>query len=440
MTLNGFVAAFRRHFPDLLGRPVLVALSGGADSVALLSLFHDAAADLRCEVAAAHVHHHQRGVAADDDAAYCRELCERLGVKLVVEHLEPGRPRGASPEAWWRQERYRVLEAVRNRLGCAAVATAHTRDDQAETVLLKLLRGAGPRGVAGIRRRTGFVVRPLLDMPRAALREYLAAAKVSWREDGSNADQAYPRAWVRHRVLPTVAARFPHAADHLAAFAADLAADEELLSRTLGERAVWPELGRPVAAELVAALPESLRRRWVLGLAERLPLGEPPSRRQIEHVSAMLSGGQPAAVDLGRRWVLARRGELVVLQPPPLPRFAPRPAEWPSRAELPGGFVGVLGAASAPGARHRARLHRRVCECAVSWRSVVPGERFAGVPVARRLAACGVPAQWRRAWPVLQAGDTMVWLPAVGVADGWAEDGTEGVAVALEEPWERHDR
>jgi tRNA(Ile)-lysidine synthase len=440
MTLNGFAAAFRRHFPDILGRPILVALSGGADSVALLSLFHESVSDLGCVVSAAHVHHHQRGVAADGDAAYCRELCNRLGVKLVVEHLAPERPRGTSPEAWWRRERYRALEAVRERLGCAAVATAHTRDDQAETVLLKLFRGSGPRGVAAIRRRVGLVVRPLLDVPRAALREYLAERELSWREDGSNADLAYPRARVRHGVLPAIVAAFPHAPEHIAAFASSLAADEVLLSGLLAEHGVWPEVGRPVPSALVAALPAPLLRRWVLELAGRLPLAEPPSRRQLDGVSGMLESGQPAAVDLGRRWVLRLRGNTLLLQPPPIQPFAPRPVALPSRVELPGGFVGVLGGSLSPSARHRATLHSRLRERVVSWRSVVPGERFGGAAVMRRLAAKGLPAQWRQAWPVLLAGDTIVWLPAVGVAEGWGEDGAEGVAVGLEEPWERHDR
>src|SRR5208337_3531897 len=155
-----------QRFPDLIGAPIVVALSGGGDSVALLLLLREASERLHCPVHAAHVHHHLRGEDADADAAYCGELCGRVGVPLVVEHLAPERPPGSSPEAWWRRQRYRALEGVRRRCGAAVVATAHTRDDQAETVLLKLLRGAGPRGVAGIRPRVGNVIRPLLEVPR----------------------------------------------------------------------------------------------------------------------------------------------------------------------------------------------------------------------------------------------------------------------------------
>jgi tRNA(Ile)-lysidine synthase len=442
MTPTEFSAAFRQLFPDLVGKPILVALSGGADSVALLCLFHESFPDIGCPVHAAHVHHHLRGAEADADAAYCHELCERLALSLVVEHLDPTRPRGASPEAWWRHERYRLLEGVRQRLGCAGLATAHTRDDQAETVLLKLLRGAGPRGVAGVRRRSGAVVRPLLDFRREELRGFLSARGVQWREDASNADPALPRAWVRHRLAPLLAEAFPGSVTHLADFAAALAEDDALLGAMLAERGTWPEVGGTVPVEGVAALPRALLRRWVLELASCLPLAEPPSRRQLEAVTTMVARGSPAAVDLGRRWVLRRRGDALVLSPPPLRGFDSCAAVVPSRIELPGGFVGNLGL---PGcqAAHRASLHPRIAEAGAAWRSVRPGERFGGggaTLISHLLARAKVPAEWRRAWPVLEVGGRMVWLPAVGVAEGWEWGDADGVVAGLEEPWERHVR
>jgi tRNA(Ile)-lysidine synthase len=442
MTLDGFTAAFRRHFPELLGHPVLVALSGGADSVSLLCLLRGCRDELGCRVSATHVHHHLRGVHADGDAAFCDELCVRLGVPLVVEHLDPARPRGSSPEAWWRRERYRVLEGVRRREGCRALATAHTRDDQAETVLLKLLRGAGPRGVAGVRRRCGPVVRPLLDFGREELRGWLSGQGVPWREDATNADPAQPRAWIRSNLVPLLAGAYPNGVTHLAEFAAVLAEDDAFLGSLLRERGMWPEVGEALPLERVAALPPPLLRRWVLELASRLPLAEPPSRNQLAMVGRMLAGDPPAAVDLGRRWVLRRRGDSLVLCPPPVRPYAAHPAAVPSRVELPGGFVATLGKAATLEAHHRAVLHPRVTALPLAWRPVAPGERFggAGTSVARALARAGIPAEWRRAWPALEAGGTMVWLPAVGVAPGWAGDDSDGVVAELEEPWGRHMR
>jgi tRNA(Ile)-lysidine synthase len=441
MTPIDFSAAFRRNFPDLVGRPILVALSGGADSVALLCLLQEGTSDLGSRVCAAHVHHHVRGAEADGDAAHCTALCGRLGVELVVKHLDPVRPRGASPEAWWRRERYRLLEEAREESECSAVATAHTRDDQAETVLLKLLRGAGPRGVAGIRRRTGTLVRPLLDFGRSEIRAFLSSRGVEWREDSSNADPTLPRAWVRGRLVPLLTEAFPGSVTHLAEFGEALAVDDALLGSLLSERGAWPGVGRPLALEAVAALPPALLRRWVLELAARLPLSEPPSRRQLDAVASLLARGRPAAVDLGRRWVLRRRGDMLALTPPPLRAFGPVPVGVPSRVELPGGFVATIDAPRG-GTRHRARVHPRVRDFSLVWRSVAPGERFdtGSKPIARLLARAGVPSEWRRAWPLLSAGGRMVWLPAVGVAEGWQGNDAEGVVAEVEEPWERHVR
>ena len=441
MAFNGFAATFRRSFPDIVGRPVLVALSGGADSVALACILHEAAAELGCEVAAAHVHHHLRGAEADADVRHCEALCGRLGMRLAVEHLDPGVPTGVSREAWWRRERYRALEAVRERFSCAAVATAHTLDDQAETVLMKLLRGSGPRGVAGVRRRSGTVIRPLLDVPRAALRGYLSVRTIAWREDASNADLAFPRARVRHELLPALAAAFPGAATHLAAFAAALAEDEAYL----GGRAVRARRlarDRPAGAGRGGGgTPTALWRcagRW------SWPGGCPwPSRRpgtssrpcwrcstvQVRGPSTSAAGGC-CAVAAGCWRCVRRRSR--------------RSRPWPSRCRRAwswsGGSSGglVWRALRREGTGPTSALRRRTSPwCGGRSR---PASVSGGRSVARLLAAAGVPAEWRRAWPALVAGGTMIWLPAVGVADGWAANGADGVVAGLEEPWERRDR
>jgi tRNA(Ile)-lysidine synthase len=440
--IDRFVESFRGHFPDLVGERLLVALSGGADSVALLCLLDETRDQLACLPFAAHVHHHLRGAEADADAAYCARLCGERGITVVRADLDPRPRRGQSSEAWLRSERYRLLEEARASHGCAATLTAHTLDDQAETVLLKLLRGAGPRGVAGIRRRRGKVARPLLDLRRDDLRGWLLERGVAWREDASNLSGDQPRAWVRHEILPRLAGKFPASSLQFAAFADVLAADEELLGDLLRRHGEWPEVGRAIPATRVESLPAPLLTRWVLELAARLPLREAPSRRQVEAVLAMVRGGAPAAVDLGLRFVLRRRGGSLHLSPPPCRPFPPQDVAVPSEVVLPGGFLARLGSAGGTAARHRTWLHPRLRERRLAWRSARPGERLAGSGrrLAHALAAAGIPPEWRRAWPLLEAGDTMTWVPGVAVMEGWAGAGGDGVLAELEEPWTGPER
>ncbi len=432
MLADRFAASFRHHFPELLGRRVLVALSGGADSVALTHLLVRTAADLRTSLAAAHVHHHLRGAEADADAAFCAALCERLGIPCRIADIEPDPPRGRSPESWWREQRYAALQAVLDELGCAAVATGHSLDDQAETVLLKLFRGAGPRAAAGIRRRRGAVIRPLLDLRRDELRSWLESVGEAWREDASNAAADRPRTWIRHRLLPIVEGEFPNAASHLASFAVTLHDAEAFIGEELGRRATWPRPGRPVEVGPIRELPRPLRLRWLLELAASLPLSEPPSRAQLDAGDAMIVSGDPAAVDLGRRWVVRRRGHRLALSPPPIPPFGPLPAG--EETPLPGGFVGRL---RARGSGHSAVVSEKLTSMTPVWRSVRIGEALDARPIRAALAERRVPAEWRRAWPVLEAGGRMVWVPAVGVAQGWEGEVGSGVTVELEEPWGR---
>ncbi|NWF99529.1 MAG: tRNA lysidine(34) synthetase TilS [Thermoanaerobaculaceae bacterium] len=441
MLVTRFAAAFRRYFPDLLGRRVVVGISGGSDSVALLRLLVTTRQELGVEPLAAHVHHHLRGEEAEGDRSFCEQLATSLAVPFALRHLDPRPPRGVSPEGWWRQERYRLLEEVRQECGGVAVATAHTRDDQAETVLLKVLRGAGPRGVAGVRRRVGAVVRPLLDFRREELRQWLATLAQGWREDVSNTQDRRPRVLVRQEVLPALCRHWPAAVEHLAALAEMLAEDEEVLAALLAQHGTFPTLRGGVPLEGVRSLPPALQRRWLLAVAARLPLGEPPSRRQLDQFLQLLAGGQPAAVDLGRRWVIRRRGEVLELSPPPLAPFAPVAVVPPSQVTLPGGFQARLGVSRPERAGWRVFLSRRCEGSSLAWRSRAPGERLptTRTSLSAALARAGVPAAWRRGWPVLAADGTMIWAPGVGVAPGW-EGGPGGVVAELEEPWQGLDR
>jgi tRNA(Ile)-lysidine synthase len=189
------------------GSLVLVALSGGADSTALLRALHRLCPEFDYKLAAAHLHHGLRGADADADLAFSRALCERLQVPFVAARWntrERMRRRGLSGQDGLRRLRREFLTGTARRIDATAIATAHTADDQLETLLLRLGRGAGLTGLGGIAMRRGGWIRPLLEVSRAEIEADLRAVGQEWREDASNRDPAYARNRVRHQVVPAL--------------------------------------------------------------------------------------------------------------------------------------------------------------------------------------------------------------------------------------------
>jgi tRNA(Ile)-lysidine synthase len=205
------------------GSRVLVAVSGGADSTALLAALASVAHEFDLPLVAAHLHHGLRGAEADGDLAHVRAACRRLDVPLVAARWDCRarmRREGLSGEAGLRALRRRFLLGAAKRAGAVAIATAHTADDQLETVLMRLARGTGLAGLGGMRARHGAWIKPLLEATRLDAERDLRAAGLAWREDTSNASRAWLRNRVRLDVVPALVAAAHGAAAGPAARAA----------------------------------------------------------------------------------------------------------------------------------------------------------------------------------------------------------------------------
>ena len=301
----------RRHALLGGGARVLVALSGGADSVALLLILRELERDGALAVAgAAHLNHLLRGADADADEAFCAELSARVGLPFISDRIDVAslaRAGKRSIEDAARTARYAFLERASDSLGADRVAVAHTKDDQAETFLLRLLRGAGARGLAAIHPRAGRVIRPLIDLERGALRDYLAAHGEAFREDATNADVSIPRNRVRHELIPLLQTRFsPAVTDVLAREAALARDDEEFLQaeaiKLAGRIVLTGDTPGPADIHLdidgLVRAPRALASRVVLGALQRQAGSRPIHFDHVERVFALAGAGGGGAISL----------------------------------------------------------------------------------------------------------------------------------------------
>jgi tRNA(Ile)-lysidine synthase len=291
------------------GEPVVVLLSGGRDSVCLL----DVAVELvgADPVTALHVDYGLREESRAD-AEHCAALCERLGVVLEVEHARRPDDAPGNLQAWARDVRYAAgtqLAAARG----ARLAVGHTATDQAETILYRLAASPGRRALLGMEARSGILVRPLLDVTRDETAEWCRGRGLRWREDATNASDAYARNRVRHVLLPALEAVDPRAAANVVRTAGLLREEAEVLDIVV-ETAL---AGRDrIAVEHLAALPRALARLVVRRLAEDATSAFcPRAAARLDDILALGEG----ALDVGDgARALVADGVLRMVPTPPL--------------------------------------------------------------------------------------------------------------------------
>ncbi|HSB77576.1 MAG TPA: tRNA lysidine(34) synthetase TilS [Candidatus Methylomirabilis sp.] len=443
------------------GTRAVVAVSGGVDSMVLLDALVRLQSRLGLRLHVVHVHHGLRGKAADQDAGFVVAEAVRRGVGVSVARLEPAeRSRGISVQVWARHARYASLEAVRHRVKAAWILTAHTLDDQAETVLLNLLRGTGPRGLAGIPASRDRILRPLLGVSRAEVETYAAARQVVFREDASNASDTYRRNRIRHHLLPLLAKEYnPRIARSLAALASLVREDEAALAAMAGAllAAGARTVGRGVRLDIArfGSAPPAVARR---ALQEAFHLASQEAhgltRRHLEALLGLLT--RDAAVQLPGGLVATRTGDAVEIVPRPVsdgvrsrraasawnafPEVSVRPGRW-VRWDPLGCRVRVrrVTASAVPSASRGGRqeiLSPAVLAGCLSLRAWQPGDRFRplGLRGQKKLqdffVDAKVPRGQRARIPLLLADGRIAWVVGQRVAEDfrWAGRGTACLA------------
>lgn len=400
------------------GTTLCCALSGGVDSIVLLHGLVALRERSGFRLRAAHVHH---GLSphADDWAAFCASQCARLDIPLEIFRVSVARDDAAGVEAAARRARHAAL----GRVSCDWLVFGHHQDDQAETVLFRLLRGAGARGagaMAEIEPGAPGRLRPLLGMRRTHIEQVAHSAGLAWVEDESNTDQRYTRNALRHRVLPVIETVFPAAVPALARAAENFREADELLdalaeedaARCGGQRLVLDRLRTLPAARVRNLLRWQMRALGVQAVA-RARLVE--AERQLR----ALTPDAPMRLLLGAVACCAYRGEMW-LEHAATPE--PETVRWSGEACLPWGgssvcFRPVIG----QGIRAAALRAAERVELVARW----PGLAmclYAGRPRRGFKKLCqeaGVPPWRRERLPVLRVDGEAAWIAGIGVAAAW---------------------
>jgi tRNA(Ile)-lysidine synthase len=396
------------------GEPLLVMVSGGGDSVALLDIAHR----LGASVSALHVNYGLRD-GADADQALVQWLCDERDVPLTVENV-------SLPDSGNLQERARDARyALAERLAEGEYAAAHTASDQAETVVYRLAVSPGSRALHGMAPRRGRLVRPLLEVTRDEVRDYLRARGIEWREDPTNVDRRFARARVRHDVLDALRELSPAAERTIAETARQLRDEAEVLDAAVADALADLGGGSAVSLDALRQYPPALQRLILRSLA-----GRALSRTELALLlevggqgtkSLDLGGGLRAVAEYGTlRFTRGADAE----PPPPVELAVPghaRFGDWELEARLGGpGDVSVTGLGPAVTVR--------------AWRE---GDRMrpAGLGGSKSLQDLftdrKVPRALRHTLPVVEAGGEIVWVAGVAVDERFAAAEDDPGAVAL---------
>lgn len=414
---------FRRHMAALAPEPgcALVAVSGGPDSLALLDLLVATAGDHRLALVVAHVDHRIHAESAGI-ADRVRAAAERYSIPFEIECLSLGPD---ATETVARDRRYAALRRIARRAGARLIVTAHHADDQAETVLMRLLRGSGPSGLAGMRPRPGLL-RPLLPFRRTELARYLQERGIEGWTDPANVDPRHLRSWLRTEVMPALDARLPDLVPRLLAAAEQASRNSdawEALLETLPDLALRDETdGVSVAAHALAGYDSALREALSAALGRRAGCVVGPNR--AARLARLAEGGRSGATTpLGAGWIgEVSFGRLSLRRAPSAPPAETRLPADPADLRWGRWRFRVIREL-APEGQARNGMTAWFPGEPITVRTSRPGDRIVplGGPGHRLLVRCfqdaRVPRLSRGAWPVFLAGGSLVWVPGVCRAD-----------------------
>ena len=431
------------------GSSILVGLSGGGDSVALTSALLELRERLGVRVVAAHLNHRIRGAESDRDEEFVRAMCSRLGVELIVERADVlGAISGyvANLEERAREVRHDFLSRAADRAAADFVALGHHRDDQAETVLMRLMRGAGATGMAAMAERgPGRLIRPMLSISREEIRDYLDARGIPFLEDSSNSSRDILRNRIRVELLPMLEREYaPGLAGRLAELAGEMRSlDELVVSIASRELAAMRTGGGALDVAGFGALNRAVQAAAIrLYVAERIGSLRKFSRAHIEAIRELiLDGGPSASIDLPGGWRAERQYNFLQLVNDQRriaagaqlrsvsDRFSVAIAADGVTIVEAAGFkfeasTMAASAASMPDSLSVAMFDAaKIADAGMIARNFIEGDRLHPIGMRGRRKVHDVfvdrklPRARRGSFPVVMVGDSIAWLPGLARAD-----------------------
>ena len=437
------------------GDRVAVAVSGGADSVGLLRLLLDARSELGIVLSVAHFNHKIRGLEADEDEAFVRALAEKYDLPFHAGSADTpqfAREHHLGLEAAARQLRHEFFRELIRENKASKVATAHTLDDQAETVLLRLMRGAGTKGLAGIypeiKVEGGSIVRPLLGVRRAELRAWLESLGQAWCEDATNADLSFTRNRVRHKLLPVIESEFGAASLERLAETAEIAHAEEEYWRAQLEpllRELTADGEYRFSLDALLQQPLAIRRRLVRAAAQKLNVTL--DFQHVEQVLALAQSGERKTISLpdGLR-ASAETGSLRLR----IEHSKSKGQPFAYRLSVPGEIeiadlqcrirFRLISGSQAASCDPRQLLRPELAGSELIIRNWRSGDRFwplhskSDKKIKELLKPDRVPAALRTLWPVAEHQGEIVWVRGLPVSRNFCLRDEQSAVVVEELP------
>ncbi len=431
------------------GDRILVAVSGGMDSMVLLHLLVRLRGELQVTVTAGHVNHQLRGKESDEDETFVQAECAAMKIPCSVERVETRQLKKAtrvSTQEAARRLRYDALERMRQSARAHSVATGHQADDHAETVLLNLLRGTGLRGLAGIpHRRDPGIIRPMLFARRSEIEQYAVERGIRYREDSSNTSLSYTRNDIRHTLLPVLENEDGDVVPSIIRIAHQMRDYVEKIDTVVDETmgtvvSEDPKGGKLLRISTFQELPAFLRDEILLRLLKELHVE--PSAARVAQLHSLCSSQTGRHIQLAEAVSAIRQRDELVLGPDPMGR---QPFDFPvqvgNRYDEPGfsfsampaesraaGFADDRNTELVDGDRLRSPLRLR------SWRR---GDRFVplGMSQSKKLSDFfidqKVPAYEKPSIPILESGDAIVWVCGLRLDDRFKVTQSTGNVVQL---------